>query len=291
MTRSKTFNGFRSLLKGIGQIMLQNNYLTGLFFLAGLFISSPLFGLVAIVSMISGTVTARVLKFPKGEINDGLYGFNAALVGVALIYFYQPIGFIWLSVIVGSVITTLIMRFFIKLKIPAFTFPFILVVWLLLILFYYFPDLAENLPSSTATTWNRFLSLFANGFGQVIFQNNLWAGLLFIAGVAVSSPVGAFYGIISIAISAFLVWLFQVPEIDIFQGIFGYNAVLCALVFADKKGKALLWVLLSVLLSVFIILLMRQLNLPALTFPFVLATWITLAIKNIFQNEAVAAVR
>jgi len=72
------------VLKGLGQIMLQENSSTGLLFLIGIFLGSIEGGIGAIVSTTVGTITAILLKYDKEEINAGLYGFSAALVGVAL---------------------------------------------------------------------------------------------------------------------------------------------------------------------------------------------------------------
>ncbi|MGI5847358.1 MAG: urea transporter [Candidatus Cryptobacteroides sp.] len=52
------------------------------------------------------------------------------------------------------------------------------------------------------------------------------------------------------------------------------------MVFAGPKVKDGLWVLISILLALAISLLMLRIGIPKLTFPFVLATWITLLLKN-----------
>lgn len=55
------------LLKGLGQIMLQECAYTGLFFLAGIFYGSVTMGLGALLAVICGTLTARLLGYDKKE--------------------------------------------------------------------------------------------------------------------------------------------------------------------------------------------------------------------------------
>ncbi|HPB58408.1 MAG TPA: urea transporter, partial [Bacteroidales bacterium] len=82
-------SGINVILKGLGQIMLQENSITGLLFLIGIFYGSPLMGLAALLAVICGTSTAYLLKYDKKEIHQGLYGFSAALVGVATLLFLK----------------------------------------------------------------------------------------------------------------------------------------------------------------------------------------------------------
>ncbi|WP_199120182.1 urea transporter [Pedobacter sp. ASV28] len=269
----------KPFFKGIGQIMLQNNAWTGLLFMVGICCGSYVMGIAAIFAVITGTTTAMLLKYPNDEISDGLYGFSAALVGVALICFFQPTVATWAAILIGSVLATVIQRLFIAKKIPAFTFPFILVTWLFLCLFHYFPSLVK--PQLASNDTNNYLTLFAHGFGQVIFQVNIWAGILFMIGIFISRPIAAIYAIVGIALSSMIAYQLKEPVNDIYLGLLSYNAVLCAITFAGKKREDLIRGLIAVILSVLIMIKMRDLNLPALTFPFVLATWLVLIIKII----------
>lgn len=265
--------------KGIGQIMLQNNSWTGLFFLAGICCGSFIMGFAAIIAVITGTYTARLLKFNEDEINNGMYGFSATLVGVALICFFEPTIIIWIAILVGSALAAVIQHLFIAKKIPAFTFPFIVVTWLFLIIVHYFPTLIQPKPGAANIYANDYLTLFSRGFGQVIFQSNVWAGILFIIGVFISRPIAAIHAIISIVLSSLIAYQVNESVNAIYLGLLSYNAVLCAITFAGKKAEDYIMGLIAVVLSVLIMIQMRHMNLPALTFPFVLASWIAIIIK------------
>ena len=119
-------------LRGLGQIMLQENAATGLLFLIGIAWASPVMALAAWLAVCCGTATAILLKYDRAEIEQGLYGFSAALVGVALVLFRGIGPLVWLAIVAGSVGAAIVQRFFIARKIPVFTLPFVLVTWVLL---------------------------------------------------------------------------------------------------------------------------------------------------------------
>lgn len=267
-------------LKGLGQIMLQENAVTGLLFLIGICYGSFIMGVTALLATVCGTATALFLKYDKSEIDQGLYGFSAALVGVALLLFLKPVVLSWILVIIGASSATIIQHFFIKRKIPVFTLPFVLVTWLMLFFANnYFTTTLAAPTSAIVSTTDYFIFGF-KGYGQVIFQDNLVAGLLFFIAVFISSPISALYGFIGAVLSAIIAFKLSVPINDISIGLFSYNAVLCAIVFAGNQIKDGIWVLLSVLLSLFASLLMVKFNFIPLTFPFVLASCVTLFFRD-----------
>jgi len=75
------------------------------------------------------------------------------------------------------------------------------------------------------------------------------------------------------------------PASDVALGLFSYNAVLCAIVFAGTKLKDGIWVLVSVTLFVVISLTMLRHQLAQLTFPFVAATCISLALRHLIEKR------
>lgn len=291
---SKQANSFLSnklplvsiILKGIGQIMLQENAITGLLFLIGISIGSINMGIATIVSVVSGNIIAILLKYDKKEVEAGLYGFSPALVGVALLLFYQPSIIVWISVIIGSMLAAILQHFFIIKKIPAFTFPFVLVTW---IIFYIFNNIYPvEASEATSSIINNTYSIYLfalKGIGQVIFQDKLIIGIIFLIGILVNSPIAALYALIGSVISGWMAGFMSMPLDTIYMGLFSYNAVLCAIVFADKRTDAIGWAAISVMLSLLIAIVMYQLKLTQLTFPFVASTVITLAIKKRIENK------
>ncbi len=266
------------LLRGFGQIMLQENAATGLLFLAGITWASPLMGLAALLAVCSGTLTAYLLKFDKEATERGLYGFSAALVGVALVLFRGHDPMVWVAVIAGSALAAVLQHAFLKRKMPVFTLPFVLVTWLLLFLL---PVPAEAASTSLPTVpYGLWVAAMVRGFGQVIFQSDLIAGLFFLIAVALHSRIAALFGIAGALLAALIAMGSAAPEADVEMGLWSYNAVLCAIAFAGTKPRNFVLFLIAVPLAVFIGLAWRGEFLPQLTFPFVAATCISLLLEH-----------
>lgn len=277
---SKILTGINTLLKGISQIMLQENSWTGLLFILGLVWGSISFGLAILFATFCGTTTAHFLKYEKKKIRQGIYGFSAALVGVALALFLEPVWQMWLLIAIGSAVATIIQHFFAVRKIPVFTLPFVLVTWCILGLIHlFFPELYTESSPPITNHLDSYFFLF-KGYGQVIFQGSLWAGILFFIGVLVSSPVAGIFGLVGGIISSLIAIGFGANLEDVYAGLFGYNAVLCAIVFAGTKISDGLWAMLAIVFALLVQYLLNQYAIPVLTFPFVAGTCAALIIKN-----------
>ncbi len=269
----------KSVLRGNSQIMLQENSTTGFLFVLGIFYCSFNMGIAMVLATVCGTTTAYLLKLDRAEIQKGIYGFSAALVGVAVLLFLKPVIFTWAIVMLGAALATIVQHYFLKRTIPVFTFPFVLITWLIIFACSNFcSSLFSDSVSVSKADQNYFAAIFKS-YGQVIFQENLAVGILFFIAVFINSARAALYGLFG-AILASAISVFFAPSTAIFLGLYGYNAVLCALVFAGNNRKDLFWVSLSVGLSVGIYFLMTTFELMPLTFPFVSAVWLTLLIKN-----------
>ena len=118
-----------SVLRGVGQVMLQNNSYAGLLFLIGIFYNSTLFGMAVLIGTTVSTATAMLLGVERSQVRDGLFGFDGALVAIALLYFLEPDILAWSYVVLASACTTVVMAALLRLlrtwKIPALTAPFV----------------------------------------------------------------------------------------------------------------------------------------------------------------------
>ncbi len=271
-----------STLKGISQIMLQENILTGLFFLAGIFYGSVNMGFAALLAALVGTLTAIVFRFNKANIQSGLYGFSAALTGVALMLFFKPVPLIWGCIVLGSILASVLQHFFILKNIPVYTFPFVLVTWILLFTGSTFHP--EYVLSSSDVSEYELYYFAIRGYGQVIFQSSIISGLLFFIGVLISSPIAAFYGLFASVLSGGLALIFYTDSPEVAMGLLSFNAVLCAIVFAGKTITDGILVFLSVLIALAVSILFLKYQLPQLTFPFVAASCTLTLVKRTYLN-------
>lgn len=280
------------MLKGFGQIMLQGNVITGLLFILAIFYDSYMMGIAGVVSNIVGMLTAKVLKFNDDDIENGLYGFNASLVGIALVFYFQLNIWVGIAIILGSILSSLIMGFAINKKLPVYTFPFVAVTLAALYLLS-IPELAlRTIPEHFVDIeeMDDFL-VQGHAFGQVIFQGSLIAGFMFFIGIYINSPIAALYGFFAVFVSVFISHLGHEDSELIKGGIISFNAVLCGIAFSGPKVKDGIFVLISVIVSTYFDLMLIHNGWTTLTLPFVVAMWATLPIKwlwNKFEQKYIS---
>ena len=267
-----------ALLRGMGQIMLQDNAFTGLLFFLGILANSWQMFFAALLGLVSGTATAWFLKYNKKEIARGLYGFNAALVGVGLLFFFQPSVLLALIIIAGAALSSIIMNFMHKRKMSPYTFPFILSTWIIISLVGATGILPSQPPAPAAPPLLDVLSALSMGFSQVMFQASIITGIIFLAAILANSRANALYALLGSLAGMLLALALSFPLGLISMGIYGYNGVLCGAAFAGEKKNAAPYALAAIVLSVIILWGFQAAGIPALTAPFVFATWIVLAI-------------
>lgn len=266
------------ILRGIGQVMFQNNIYSGALFLGGIFYNSWLLGMAALFGTILSTSSAQIFKYPKEDIQNGLYGFNGALTGIAVLCFFEANLFIIVALIVGAVLSTLVMHLLKKI-IPPFTAPFVIVTWFVLyslVFIFNFSLISSSEPTGSNID---ILSAFSNSFGQVMFQENIITGLFFLLAILVNNRLMAIYAIYAAVLGSLTGWLFSESYSSINAGLMGYNAILCALALTGKRWKDFLWISLAIPLSTLLNIGLAKLGIITLTAPFVLATWVIVKLK------------
>ena len=283
----------RAVLRGIGQVFFQENALTGASFALGIVLCSPLMALGGVLGAAIGYATARLAKFDAGEIAAGLYGFNATLVGIATFFFFRAGLASAALLIVGCVAATFVTNLMRRhLPFPTYTTPFIVTTWVLFLVGNAL-GVAANLGGASLVPNPPLpfvVEATAHGVGQVMFQASLWTGLLFLLGIALGDVrhallvlAGAVVGMLLASHHATEAYRALDPERlverslydNIRLGLYGYNATLAAVALYLWRGS-LIPALLGMLLSVPITELLPLTGLPALTAPFVLATWLVL---------------
>ena len=274
--------GFLIVGRGLGQVMFQNNAVSGLLMLVGIACNSWLLALLALLGNFVGTVTAFFSGYSKEDIEDGLYGFNGTLVGIAVGVFMEPGVASLLLLVAGSMLSTWIARVFAYQKLlPGFTAPFILAVWLLQALCRgWFPSLLSSsvMPEETAADWFRAFSL---NIGQVMFQGGtVLSGLFFLAGILLNSRVHALYTVWGALLPLGMVWMVGSDYAAFNAGLLGYNAVLCAIALGDRSWAGAAWATLSVTLSVLLKVWGMSLGMTTLTAPFVVSVWIVSGMRR-----------
>ena len=279
-------------LTGLGQVMFQNSSVTGLFFLLGIGVVSRMMAAGALAGALVGTMTARWLRYDAGEIREGLYGYNACLVGMGLLAFHQPTVTTVLVALGGCVAATLLTRLMrTRLPVPAYTAPFIVATWLALFVAaeLHVPTVVHANASATAEPLPVARGVI-EGMSEVMFQANVLSGALFLVGIFLCSWKGALWGIAG-SLIGFLTGLeSHASASNLALGLYGYNAALAAMALALYRRSILLPIA-GAVLSVPLTEKFPLLGLATLTAPFVVATWIIIALDRCdtsFRDDSLA---
>jgi len=277
-------NFFKTILRGFSQVMLQNNALTGLLFLLGILYNSWAMAIGALIGVLVSTLSAKLFGYNKEDIKNGLYGFNGVLVGIALVFFFELNLKSIIILILASVISSFVMKKMSGRALPPYTAPFVISTW---VAFAFIIILnLMSLPNNVLAVASKLniISALSMGLGQVMFQGSIITGIIFFIALLVNSRRVAIYGLGGSMLGMLRALLLSLPLSMLNIGLFGFNAVLCGIAFADKKKNNFLFAISAVILSVFITYGMVKLNIITLTAPFVLASWVVIFFGKRFKK-------
>jgi urea transporter len=256
-------------LRGVAQVMLQNNPLTGVLFFAaiawGAFAAGApevLFG--GVLALLTATLTAIWLRVAPEAVS-----------------------------VVATLATANLIRTW---HLSALTFPFVIVTWALLLAAFAFAGVGGGLPPyggdvaplDTAASNPLDLAAFFAGvyhsISQVFLKASAVSALLFVAGLAVSSLPAALFAIGGAMLAVISAHLLGAESELVSAGLLGFSPVLTAItvgtVFYAPGLRVALYAALATLFTVIVQAAMNvafaPLGVPALTAPFVLTAWLFL---------------
>lgn len=306
------------VLRGIAQVVFQNNPITGALILAGIFYNSWIYGLACLFGTIISTATAALFKADKGLIKDGLFGFNGALVAVALVAYTSP-DFttgnmpnlhLWLYIVLCAVFTSVILPAFGALlgphKVPALTMPFVLATWFFLgaLLQFTTIDVSNAIkPTSPADftgprpeySWVTWFHGITMGISEIFFQDNWVTGIIILLAIAVNTRLGALMALMGTTLAAGSAIFYGAHEEAIRDGLFGYNAALTAMalggVFYVLNLPCLVYTVIGILVTTRVWaslgIFLEPTGMPVLTSAFVFVTWLMLLAKPGFSRSLI----
>ena len=256
----------QAMVRGLGQVVFLPGRLSGALVLVGLAWASGWVALAAAGGALGGAVTARALRRPATEIAAGLWGFNGALVALAV-----PIrgpGSA-LAALLGAAATVPVgmglgaaAR---RVGLAAYTLPFIGVTWA--VWWVVPPGLGG---AGAGDVW----SAGVLGLAQVFLVEQVATGWWVVAALAAGgwrrAVLGMWGALVGVAVG--LAWG---EEAAAMRGLFSFSGALTALAVGGvgrgvwaTVGAALASASTPVVAGV-----LARVGLPALTLPFVLATW------------------
>jgi urea transporter len=323
MDKSALTNQFRDhptfgfgdwVLRGIGQVVFQNNPISGAVILAGIFYNSRIYGTVCLFGTIISTLTALLFKADKGMIKDGLFGFNGALIAVALVAYTSqdfahgdlPNWHLWLYIVLSAAFTSVLVPAFGSVlgphKVPGLTMPFVLATWFFLGALLQFTtidvssaikptspaDFTGPRPDYSSGTWFHGIT---EGIAEIFFQDNWITGVIILLGIAINTRIGAFMALLGSSLAVSVAVLYGGHDDAIRDGLFGYNAALTAMalggLFSLLTVRGFVYTVIGIIVTARVWaslgIFLEPSGMPVLTSAFVFVTWLMLLAKDGFS--------
>ncbi|WP_211267817.1 urea transporter [Paenibacillus antarcticus] len=291
-------------LKGISQVILIDNPITGLIILVAIMISDISLGIVALLSAMIGTWIGYIGGKDKAAVNQGIFGYNSVLAGIALFLFLGG-ELQWVIALVGAAVVTLItaamMYVLSSTVVPVLTLPYIMLTWTTVLSSYHLktfhlsPELVPqdlihlNLDQGENVQW---LNGLIDGIGQVYFQENMWSGVLILIGICWAGWRLALYAVIGTLIAWLTAYGLGAEITSLNLGLYGFNGVLTILavsgIYSTGRRLELLRGMIAVILTVpvtaGVTTWLNPYGLTSLTLPFVLVTWLFITTEQILPE-------
>ncbi|XP_057201861.1 urea transporter 1 [Triplophysa rosa] len=230
-------------LRGISQVILVNNPLSGALILAALLLESPWQALLGMLGLLTSTFTAVMLGQDCEEVSSGLYGFNGMLVALLMGVFSSAGEWYWwllLPVCLGGATTTFLWSGLAPIldrwDLPVSVFPFNTVILLYLACtgtsnpyFPNYPALPPGAPESTNHTQLHVSQLLQGavlGMGQIFACQAIGPSLLILVAVLLFSPILAVHSLLGSVIGTVAGLSVSVQRAFLYSGLAGFNGAL-----------------------------------------------------------------
>lgn len=291
------------ILRGAGQVMFQNNAWTGLLFICAIFWGAfregeSIVAWGALLGLVASTVTGYILRLPKEDGSQGLWGFNGILVGCAFPTFLGTTTGMWIALIICAAMTTWVRsgmnNVMAPWKVNSFTFPFVFCTWIFLLAARAMqgipvehltdPALPSHFTSLQTIPPLQLIEYWLKGVAQVFLIDSWEAGILILIGLAISNRWAALWAAIGSAVALLSAIAFRAAGSDVSEGMYSFSPVLTAIalatVFYQTNWRSALWALMGIIVTVFVQaamnIIVEPLGIPTLTGPFCIATWLFL---------------
>lgn len=287
-------------LNSYSVIFFFNNWLFAVMLLLVTFFNFSA-GLSGLISVLLTVVIATSMGFDKNRIKEGIYSFNALLVGIAMGTIFEPgVAFfilLLLAALFSLIISVILSGWLGRYGLPFLSIPFVITFWLILLpsgqlanlgltqrnvfwinemyalggkpLLDFFQTI-DNLPL------NKMVIIYLRSLSSIIFQDNLLSGIIIAIALLTSSRISFL-----LSITGFIVaYLFAnltgsgIASFSFYN--IGANYILVAIAaggfFTIPSRHSFLWVVLLIPLTSMLILFLTNvgtyIHLPFFSLPF-----------------------
>lgn len=290
----------RSFARSMGQIVLQRNAATGGILVLALLCFSPRLACALLLGTLTSNVLAHIFDDQGSPTTrNDLHGFNGGLAALAAFNFIHDDSCASAVAILAAVLATglsnRLTRALGPWNLPAYSSPAVLVTWVWL------PLLADpSVPTATAgmaatASPGSVVSLLFSvapaflrpglqgivaGLAPIAFAAGPAAGALILVGLLVAKPSRAAWALGGSALGLALYTFVGTSAGMLQSGAYGFNPALAALATCRFGVKA---ALLAIGLTLLIEFAASAVGIPALTAPFVLASWVVQLLEQRFN--------
>ncbi|WP_333992901.1 urea transporter [Burkholderia orbicola] len=271
----------RILLRGIGQVVLQANALTGALLLVALALTDLRLACAALVGSAAASMTAVLTGAERRDVEQGLHGFNGALAAlIAVLVAPHPLAAVALVplVAIGAALAQRAMRKpLARWRQCPYSSPCLAVtaLWLPFVALQH----ADGASADALLTFDSATAALLSGVAQTTFAHGAWAGALVVAGLAVASRRAAVFALGGAFVSTVLLVALGASGSAFADGLLGFNGALAALALMPRGPRA---ALAATALAALLQWLAMRAGIPVFTAPFALASWATVAVARRF---------
>lgn len=282
---------WRIALRGCSQPGFQSNELTGLCILAAALIVSPIAAAYMLAAAIMAPAGRMLLGDRRPALESGLAGLNPGLIALSIPTFFQTA---WTDVAMWGVLLAAVASTVILTRICLATLPLPTLVAPFLITFWAMHALAPQLGflnpvdfGNSPTADLHPIQAVLSGLGEAAFSPNMWSGLLIGVGIFQSNWRHGILAVCGAIIGTVVSYHNRDVALDpaaINLGLYGFNSVLAALSVFVFCGGRLRLAILGAIVAAVLVPVISTLGVQALSAPFVVATWLIIALGWIENN-------
>ncbi len=240
----------KSAFIGVGQCILNGNWITGVLIIVAIAYSSWQAALWFLFGAMLAQLVAILFKAPKQLIDIGMFGFAGGYVGVLTGTFmmmnipHSP-GELWVLLIISSIIVVpLVMTYimlFAKLNISSLALPVLTVVYLIVAGFLH-SGVNSHMPDATAAaetaaavvpySWKTVVNGILSGFGMAFLHGNPVTGAIVLLAILVNSRI---MGLMAVVGGLFVIgvdMLLGFPEARLANGELIFNSMITVMALA-----------------------------------------------------------
>lgn len=278
----------RSALNGTSQVFLQAHPGSGLLILIAVGLHEPRLLVGALLGLLGGSATARCSGYARRDIELGLYGYNALLLGMLIVLTLGLSPLAMGLALIGGVATAPLQQLLLRQMrehggLPGFTLPFILLGWVTLALAST-PEPLSSLrePATLHLDGPGALSGLLSGVGQVMFMADPRAGLCLFGALLLADRRAALWMLCGSAVGIYAALMGGASDSQALGGIAGFNPALAALALS-LVHRSDVFPALGIALALIAWQAFERYGLTPLTMPFILACWTVTGCNRLYR--------